>query len=78
MTQLIEEFDQRFRSCAGFTVESAAKLIISAWVDGRSGMEGALAAVRNWFVDVDRFSSDWIENVNELLVKLDQAAKSPC
>jgi len=78
VTKLIDQFDQRLRSCTGLTVESTAKLITSAWVDERSGIDGALAAVRDWFVDVDRFSSDWIANVNELLVKLDQSAKPSC
>jgi heme oxygenase len=77
-TQLIDQFDRRFRSCTGLTVKSAAKLIASAWVDERSGMDGALAAVRDWFVDVERFSRDWIANVDEFLVKLDQAAKTSC
>lgn len=73
LRRLIDRFDRRLRSSAGLTVESAAKLITSAWVDERCGIAGALAAVRDWFVDAERFSSDWIASVNELLVSLDQA-----
>jgi heme oxygenase len=77
-TRLILQFDQRFRTCAGLYVESPARLIASAWVDERSGIEGALAAVRDWFSDADRFSSDWIATVDELVVQLDEAARPSC
>jgi heme oxygenase len=77
-TRLIGMFDQRLRVVPGPTVESAAKLLTSAWVDERSGVAGALAAVRDWFVDPDRFSSGWIATVNELLIKLDQVAEPVC
>jgi len=75
VTQLIDEFERRLRSCAGLTVDSAAHLVTSAWVDERSGLHGALGAVRDWFVDTGRFSSDWIASVNELVQRLDQAVK---
>jgi heme oxygenase len=78
VSQLIDHFDRRLHSCAGLTVDSTAHLIASAWVDERSGMVGALAVVRDWFVDADRFSSEWIAIVNELVGKLDQAAKPSC
>ncbi len=71
--RLIETFDQRFRACAGFKVESAAELIASAWVDKHAGIFGAIPALRDWLVDAGRFSSDWIANVHELLAELDQA-----
>ncbi len=72
----VEDFDQQFRKCAGLTVDSAAELIASAWVDERSGILGALESTRSWFVDVGRFSKDWIELVNELVARLDQGAGS--
>jgi heme oxygenase len=77
-SHLIDVFDQRFRACAGFAVESAAELIVSAWVDERSGISGSLSALLSWFTDVGRFSSDWIANVNELLAKLDRVHEQQC
>jgi hypothetical protein len=69
---LIDMFDQRFRACTGFKVDSAAELITSAWVDEHSGISGSLCALRNWFTDVERFSTDWIASVHEVLVELDR------
>jgi len=71
-SRLIDMFDQRFRACTGFKVESAAELITSAWVDKHSGISGSLSALRNWFTDVERFSADWIASVYEVLVELDR------
>lgn len=75
---LIEPFERRFRACAGSTVESAAQLIASAWIDERSGIAGALAAVRDWFADAERFSSDWIATVDALVTALDHAGQATC
>jgi len=71
-SHLVEVFDQRFRACTGFNVELAAELIASAWVDEHSGISGSLPALCNWFTDGERFSTDWIANVHELLVELDR------
>lgn len=76
--RLGDRFERRFRSCSGYRVDAAAQLIISAWTDERSGIVGALAAVRNWFAEPARFSGDWIDCVNELVTALDQADRSPC
>jgi hypothetical protein len=71
-SHLVEVFDQRFRACTGFNIELAAELIASAWVDEHSGISGSLPALCNWFTDGERFSTDWIANVHELLVELDR------
>ena len=76
--QLVEQFDRRFHACTGHMVESAAQLIASAWIDERSGITGARAALMDWFVDAGRFSTDWIANVRELVTELDQASCSAC
>jgi heme oxygenase len=75
---LIDEFDRNFRGYAGFQVESAAKLLTSAWVDENSGIPGALAATREWFTCDARFATPWIENVTALLVALDRIRVTPC
>jgi heme oxygenase len=74
IVELIDLFDRRLGACTGPTVDSAARLIASAWFDERSGIVGALAAVQGWFVDAGRFPVQWIAMVNELVTRLDQAA----
>jgi hypothetical protein len=71
-SQLIDAFDQRFRACSGLVVASAAELIASAWLDERAGISGAVAALRDWLTDSERFSADWIATVHALLAELDQ------
>jgi hypothetical protein len=78
VAHLVELFDRRFHACAGLTVDSAAELIASAWIDELSGISGALASTLNWFVDTERFSSEWIANANELATRLKQAGGSTC
>jgi hypothetical protein len=78
IARTVELFDRRFRDCAGLTVESAARLIASAWVDERSGIAGALVSVRDWFANAGRFPSDWIANVHALVAALDRAGDRPC
>lgn len=70
-SHLIDAFDQRFRTCAGFDIQSAAELIASAWVDERSGIVRAVPALRDWLTDAGRFSADWIANVGDMLAELD-------
>jgi hypothetical protein len=71
-SHLIDVFDKRFRACTGFKVEFAAELVTSAWVDEHSSIPGSLSALCDWFTDVERFSTDWIANIQELLVELDR------
>jgi hypothetical protein len=71
-SRLIDAFDQRFRACTGFKVEAAAELITSAWVDKHSGISGSISALLDWLTDIERFSTDWIANVHELLLELDR------
>jgi hypothetical protein len=62
----IELSDRKLEACDGLTVRSAAYLIVSAWLDERAGIVGALSATNLWFADPSRFSPDWISNVSEL------------
>jgi hypothetical protein len=78
LSALIEQFDSRLRACAGTTVDSAAQLLVSAWVDERSGVTGALAATRDWLTDAGRFSDDWIVGVRELVIALEQVSQRAC
>ena len=75
---LIGEFEQRFRACDGLTIECAAELIVSAWIDEHCDISGALAAVRDWFLAPDRFSAHWIANVDELLARLGPGSPTAC
>jgi heme oxygenase len=78
LKRLTDRFDQRLCGCTGRTVDSAAELIASAWIDERSGITGALTAVLDWFTDADRFSNDWIVNVREFAAELDKAGELSC
>jgi len=78
LSHLVATFDRRFRSCGGFRVASAAQLIASGWIDERSGIVGAQAAVVDWFTDPERFADDWIANVRLLVSGLDRDAATPC
>jgi heme oxygenase len=77
MAHLVEQFDRRFRVCTGLKVPSAAELMASAWIDEHSGICGALASVRDWFVAPERFSEEWIANVNEFVNQLNNVG-GPC
>jgi len=77
-SHLVEEFERQFSSCAGFRVKSAAQLITSAWIDERSGITGSLAATQDWFANSERFSREWITNVNGLVALLDRMAQTQC
>jgi hypothetical protein len=70
--RLIDTFDRRFRACEGFKFEPVAELLISAWIDEQSGISGSVSALRDWLVDVERFSSAWIANVNDLFAEIDR------
>jgi len=78
IAHLVEQFDLRFRVCAGLKVPSAAELIASAWIDECSGIDGALASVRDWFADSERFSEEWVADVNEFVTRLKSAEGSQC
>ncbi|MEX0695023.1 MAG: biliverdin-producing heme oxygenase [Rhodospirillales bacterium] len=78
ISKLIEQYDRRFRDCDGFTVASAAALLVSAWMDERSGITGAFAATRDWFADAARFSNNWVDNVRAFEIELDCAGRTSC
>jgi len=78
LSHLVEGFEQRFSSCPGFRVKSAAQLITSAWIDERSGITGSLSATQDWFASSSRFSTEWITNVTGLVALLDRMAQRQC
>ena len=78
LSHRLQRFEQRFRGCTGLVVDPAAELIASAWIDDRSGITGALASVRDWFADRERFSADWVATVDALVHDLNQAGGSTC
>jgi heme oxygenase len=72
-SQLIAAFGRQLHACTGFRVDAAAPVIASAWLDERSGITGALAAVLAWFTDARRFADDWVATVHAFVAALDQA-----
>lgn len=77
-SRLVRQFDQQFNECDGLKVDSAAELIVSAWIDEHSGLSGALPAIRDWFDDAGRFSAAWNATVGELVGELNEGELSPC
>ncbi len=47
-------------------------------MDERSGIRGAFASVLNWFTDSERFSEEWIADVNEFVIQLRNVKDSSC
>ncbi|MDI1262673.1 MAG: biliverdin-producing heme oxygenase [bacterium] len=78
ISNLIKQYERRFLDCDGFTVASAAPLLVSAWIDERSGIAGAFAATRDWFADAARFSSHWINSVRAFEIELDRVGSASC
>ena len=75
---LVDRFEHRLHGCAGTTVDSAAALIASAFLDERAGIAGALEHTTTWFADPARFSSDWVAAVHELTASLGDLGGSAC
>lgn len=69
---LVAQWRPRFDACSGERVPDAADLLISARVDTASGIERAWEATRSWFIDPERFSREWIDNVHGLTVGLER------
>ncbi|MEO6323881.1 MAG: biliverdin-producing heme oxygenase [Thermoanaerobaculia bacterium] len=67
LESITSEHERLFRACSGYRIEPAAELIVSAWIDERAGIAGALASTRAWFGDPGRFSSDWTGTVDRLV-----------
>jgi heme oxygenase len=78
LSGIVQHFEERFLTCSGFKTPSAAQLIASAWIDEQAKISNALKSTQQWFSDSARFSKDWIANVDELIVKLNQLGPAPC
>lgn len=74
LAHVVEQAGRRLALCPGFTVASAAQLIASAWRDERCGIDGARAASVGWFLSAERFSPEWIAEVDALVAALDRGA----
>jgi len=57
---------------AGF--RGTAELLIGAIADERNGIKGAIAALRGWLTDPERYGKDWIELIDKLAEDADRAA----
>ena len=69
--ELADEFERVAGSEMAHTLKNTGKLLVSAVVDEKSGIAGAVAALRGWLADADRFSAQWVLAVNEMLQKAD-------
>ncbi len=71
--ELADAFERVAGSEMAHTLKNTGKLLVSAVVDEKSGIAGAVAALQGWLADADRFSAQWVLAVNEMLQKADGA-----
>ncbi len=62
----------RFKNWAPEEVLEMSRLITSAWMDEKSGRNGALSSTLAWFTDTARYSAEWIILVHQFVSELDQ------
>ncbi|NJM09458.1 MAG: hypothetical protein HC883_00725 [Bdellovibrionaceae bacterium] len=69
---MISKFDAALRSAPGEKVDHAAELIVSAWIDKKSGITETLPALLKWLTDEKIFSQSWVSAVKGMVVALDE------
>jgi heme oxygenase len=52
-----------------YPYKNTGKLIASAVIDEKNGLEGAIDVLKKWLTDKERFSEEWIFAVNETIKK---------
>ena len=67
--KLADEFDQSVESDMGTEYKNTGFLLVSAVVDEKNGIPGALSSLQQWLVDVGRFSSTWVAAVEQTIYK---------
>ena len=66
---LSHEFDQAVGSEMAKKYINTGKLLVSSVTDEKIGITGAVAALRGWLTDSNRFPENWIETVNSTIEK---------
>jgi len=66
---LAEEFEQSVAVDMRKSFKNTGFLLVSAVIDEKNGISGALSGLSKWLVDVDRFPSVWIAAVEQTINK---------
>ena len=66
---LAEEFEQSVEKDMRKALKNTGFLLVSAVVDEKNGIPGALSGLQKWLVDVDHFPSVWIAAVEQTINK---------
>ena len=66
---LAEEFEQSVETKMRKALKNTGLLLVSAVVDEKNGIPGALSGLQKWLIDVDRFPSVWIAAVEQTINK---------
>jgi len=66
---LAEEFEQSVAKDMRKSFKNTGFLLVSAVIDEKNGISGALSGLRKWLVDVDRFPIVWIAAVEQTINK---------
>ena len=66
---LANEFEQSVGFEAAELAKNTGKLLVSAVVDEKNGIEGTVNALKQWLADADRFSNEWVCGVERTVGK---------
>jgi len=66
---LAEEFEQSVAKDMRESLKNTGFLLVSAVIDEKNGISGALSGLSKWLVDVDRFPNVWIAAVEQTINK---------
>ncbi len=68
---LSREFDHAVGSQLAGKYMNTGKLLVSSVIDEKNGTIGAVAALRGWLTNSNRFPKNWIESVNSTVKRAD-------
>jgi len=71
---LADEFEKDTGPEMAAKLRNTGQLLVAAIADEKSGIEGSVAALRDWLTDGNRFSTEWIRAVEKTLAKADSQA----
>ena len=71
---MVVEFERAVGAEMAATYRNTGQLLAAAVADERNGIEGAVASMRAWLADAERFSAPWIAAVDESIARAQSAA----
>ena len=71
---LADEFEKNIGPEIAAEFKNTGQLLVAAVADEKNGIEGSVAALKDWLTDGHRFSTEWIRAVKKTLAKADNQA----